>query len=76
MIKNTRIGLAIIIFGGYTLYNEDVREALLYFSVGLGVAVMVSVKYRRVEAYCKIRRVILWVFVVLGIILHGIQYWH
>ena len=69
MIKNTRIGLAIIIFGGYTLYNDDVLEALLYFSVGLGFALMGAVKDPRVEAYSKILHIVSWIFVLSGILL-------
>ena len=69
MIKNTWIGLAIIFFGCYTLYNDDVLEALLYFSVGLGFALMGAVKDPRVEAYSKILHIVSWIFVLSGILL-------
>jgi len=69
MMKNSWIGLAIIFFGGYTLYTKDVLEAILYFSVGLGFALMGIVKDPRFEAYKKILNIVSWIFVLAGVLL-------
>ncbi|MCH7513819.1 MAG: hypothetical protein IH947_07725 [Bacteroidetes bacterium] len=69
MMRNTWIGLAIIFFGGYTLYDDDVLEALLYFSVGLGFTLMGIVKDPRFEAYKKILNIVSWIFVLSGVLL-------
>ena len=68
-MRNYLIGLAFVLFGVYRIYLNNILEATLYFTVGIGFALMGAAKDARFSNYHKQINIASWVLIITGVIL-------